>query len=96
MGNAAFVQWFHSTVDLNLRIVNDFDPVQSLPFEGYYHHVSHAISLSETGDVNKVPDAPAEKRFWNALEDLDFDRFLVDHRMDTYILRLNALLKKHY
>lgn len=95
VGNAAFVQWFNANVDVSLRLVNDFDPVQSLPFEGQYEHVSHAISFSEDGQVSKVPDAPVNKRFWNALEDLDFDRFLADHRMDTYIVRINSLLKKH-
>lgn len=95
VGNAAFVQWFNANVDVSLRLVNDFDPIQSIPFESYYEHVSHAISFSEDGQVSKVPDAPAGKRFWNALEDLDFDRFLADHRMDTYIVRINSLLKKH-
>ena len=94
-GNAAFVNWFRSSVSVNLRIVNDFDPIQSLPLEGHYHHVSHAISLSETGEVCKVPDAPADQRLWNALEDLDFDRFVRDHKLNTYIERVNSLLKKH-
>jgi hypothetical protein len=89
------VLWFNSNVDVSLRLVNDFDPVQSLPFESHYEHVSHAISFSEDGQVSKVPDAPVGKRFWNALEDLDFDHFLTDHRMDTYIVRINSLLKKH-
>ena len=95
VGNEIFVQWFHSYVDLSLRIVNDFDPVQSLPFEAYYHHVNHAISLSETGELSKVPDTPVGKRVWNALEDLDFSRFLRDHDLKTYIARINSLLKKH-
>jgi hypothetical protein len=95
VGNELFKEWFNANVDLSLRIVNDFDPIQSIPWEGYYHHVGHAISLSETGEVSKVPEAPVDKRFWNALEDLDFDRFLRDHRMNTYIVRINSILKKH-
>jgi len=95
VGNEIFVQWFHSNVDVVLRIVNDFDPIQSMPLEAHYFHVSHAISLSETGEVSKVPDTPANKRLWNALEDLDFDRFINDHQLETYIDRINSLLKEH-
>jgi hypothetical protein len=45
--------------------------------------------------VSKVPDTPANKRLWNALEDLDFDRFINDHQLETYIDRINSLLKEH-
>jgi hypothetical protein len=95
VGNERFVDWFKSTVDLNFRITTNRDPVQWLPFESYYHHVSHAISFDHTGQVTKVPDPPAKMRFWYALEDLDLEWFLEDHKLDTYILRLNSIIKKH-
>lgn len=95
VGNEAFVNWFTATVDLNFRITMDKDPVQWLPFESQYSHVSHAISFNHLGQVSKVPDPPAEKRFWYALQDLDLDWFIQDHKLDTYIVRLNSIIKKN-
>ena len=91
----AFVNWYNSVVKVNYRMVDEKDVIPGVPIEARFSHVSSAISMSGTGELTVVPDAPADKRFWYALEDLDLSQFKQDHRINTYIARVTALLKKH-
>lgn len=92
VGDRGFVDWFNLYVDFNFRLINEGDPVAAFPFDSTFQHVSDAISISRTGEVSKVPEAPPGKRLWYALEDFDVTGFVKEHNMETYAMRINSFL----
>jgi predicted lipase len=88
VGNLAFVSWFKSRVPIHLRLVNTEDPVPWIPLSNRFHHVSDAVSMTASRDLMNVPDAPIGKRYWWALEDLDWSQVLKNHNLDMYINRV--------
>jgi hypothetical protein len=92
VGDRGFVDWFNSYVDSNFRLINEGDPVTAIPLDSTFLHVSDAISISQSGEVSKVPEAPPGKRLWYALEDFDLKGFVKEHNMETYAMRLTSFL----
>ena len=92
VGNSAFVSWFQSRVPIHWRLVNAKDPVPWMPFSGRFHHVSDAVSMTARSELTRVPDAPIDKRYRWAFEDLDLSQIATDHDLDTYISRVNYYL----
>ena len=95
VGNQAFVDWFGRSIDVNIRITNEKDPIPSLPFEDLFRHVSKSITMSQDLHLTLVPDTPVGKRFQYALEDVDsFGRMWEDHDLGTYMQRVAKFFKK--
>ena len=89
VGNENFVKWFQSTVDTNVRIVNEQDPVPHLPLGSAYHHVSDGICIVPGSGIYSFPDIPVNQRLPWAMENLDLSKTGISHFLQTYISRVN-------
>jgi predicted lipase len=88
VGNENFVKWFQSTVDSNVRIVNEHDPVPHLPLGSAYHHVSDGICIVPDS-LYSFPEIPVGQRLFWAMENLDLSQTTISHDLQTYISRVN-------
>lgn len=88
IGNAAFASGFDSKIKCT-RIVNDNDGIALMPLFSDYHHVGKTIQLR-----NVEPKDGDAEGIWDALVNFAKLDSFSDHDMDSYIVTMEAHLKK--
>ena len=84
VGNKYFVEWFSNSVDENVRVVNDNDPVPMVPTMFYWTHTNNiCIKLDEESVKYIEKDTPWYKRLFKL-----FESNIQAHSCDEYISRM--------
>ena len=64
VGNVAYSEWFSRQVALNIRVMNQMDPVSQMPISYRFQHCSDALCVKEDLTVTTVADT---QWYWRVL-----------------------------
>jgi len=97
-GNDKFVKWFTKNVKKNMRIVNQYDPVPSIPIWPTWVHTNDGFVIKN----NKFLSCPKEKRgilrwlrpLTTITSSINYINPIKGHKCVDYIANLSKLIKK--
>lgn len=94
VGNHNFCTAFEEKVPVHWRIVNEKDPVPTLPFGPRFYHVSPGLCLMEKGGVKAMStDVPWYRRIFDPIAKFDLLKPGKEHQSSTYVAQVKKWLK---
>lgn len=91
VGNAAYSEWFSKQVALNIRIMNQMDPVSQMPISYRFQHCSDAVCIKGDLTVDIVADAKWYWRLFRFKSNCCYPALA--HTCDQYIDHMMKLYK---
>lgn len=92
VGNHKFCAVFEKKVPIHWRVINEKDPVPTLPFGPRFYHVGPALCLTDKGGIHSIPsDVPWYRRIFDPVANFDILKPGKEHQSAAYVARVLAL-----